>query len=158
MSKLSGELLKVFVYGTLKRGEPNHHWLTRSENGYAHFVGEGTTVEKFPLVVGTRYNIPFLLDKRGCGHQIKGEIYEVDKTMFANLDVLEDYPVYYDREIQSIAINNEIVPCWLYLIRKFPEKLLEKEHLSSYHNTKVKPYRERSERDINIKAIDDLSY
>lgn len=116
MSKISGELLKVFVYGTLKRGEPNHHWLTRNDNGYAHFVGEGTTVEKFPLVVGTRYNIPFLLDKRGTGHNIQGEIYEVDKKMFANLDVLEDYPAYYDREIQSIVINNE----WVikYFIRK----------------------------------------
>lgn len=50
------------------------------------------------------------------------------------------------------------VQCWLYLIRKFPEKLLEKEHLTSYHNCSDKPYRERSERDINIKAIDDLSY
>lgn len=23
----------VFVYGTLKRGEPNHHWLTEIERG-----------------------------------------------------------------------------------------------------------------------------
>ncbi|XP_065370282.1 putative gamma-glutamylcyclotransferase CG2811 isoform X2 [Calliphora vicina] len=159
MSKLSAELLKVFVYGTLKRGEPNHHWLTRNENGIARFVGEGMTVERFPLVVGTRYNIPFLLDKRGTGNNIKGEIYEVDEKMFANLDILEDYPVYYDREIQTITLNNnESVQCWLYLIRTFPEKLLQKEHLAAYHNTKEKPYRERSERDINIKATDDLSY
>ncbi|KAM7345823.1 putative gamma-glutamylcyclotransferase CG2811 [Cochliomyia hominivorax] len=159
MSKLSSELLKVFVYGTLKRGEPNHHWLTKTENGFACFVGEGTTVERFPLVVGTRYNIPFLLDKRGHGHNVQGEVYEVDQKMFGNLDVLEDYPVYYDREIQAITLdNNETVQCWLYLIRKFPEKLLEKEHLTSYHNTKEKLYTERSERDINIKASDDMSY
>lgn len=106
MSKISTELLKVFVYGTLKRGEPNHHWLTRKENGIARFVGEGTTVERFPLVVGTRYNIPFLLDKRGEGHNIRGEVYEVDEKMFANLDILEDYPVYYDREVQTIKLND----------------------------------------------------
>ncbi|XP_046810842.1 putative gamma-glutamylcyclotransferase CG2811 isoform X2 [Lucilia cuprina] len=143
MPKLSAELIKVFVYGTLKRGEPNHHWLTRNENGFAHFVGEGTTVERLPLVIGTRYNIPFLLDKRGLGHNIKGEIYEVDEKMFTNLDILEDYPVYYDREIQTITLNNnEQVQCWLYLIRKFPEKLLQKDYLTAYHNTKEQPYRE----------------
>ncbi|XP_075165105.1 putative gamma-glutamylcyclotransferase CG2811 isoform X2 [Haematobia irritans] len=159
MSKVSDKLFKVFVYGTLKRNEPNHHWLTRQENGYARFVAEGSTNEKFPLVVGTRYNIPFLLDKRGLGNNIQGEIYEVDEKMFGNLDILEDYPNYYDREIQKITTaTNESVPCWLYLIRNFPAKLLEKPHLSAYHNTKEQPYRERSERDPNVKAIDDLHY
>lgn len=109
MSNITKKLFKVFVYGTLKRGEPNHHWLTRSENGVSRFLGIGTTVEKFPLVVGTRYNIPFLLDQRGTGHNVQGEIYEVDEAMFANLDVLEDYPNYYDREEQAIAMNDEYV-------------------------------------------------
>lgn len=31
----------VFVYGTLKRGEPNHHWLTNTENGTYQFLGLG---------------------------------------------------------------------------------------------------------------------
>lgn len=103
MSKLPGKLFKVFVYGTLKKGEPNHHWLTRPENGFARFISAGSTDEKFPLVIGTRYNIPFLLDKRGMGHNIRGEIYEVDEVMFGNLDILEEYPNYYDREIQKIT-------------------------------------------------------
>ena len=109
MSNISAKLIKVFVYGTLKRGEPNHHWLTSSEKGFARFLSEATTVNSFPLVVGTRYNIPFLLDRPGEGHQIKGEVYEVDEQMFASLDVLEDYPKYYDREIQNVmaANNNE---------------------------------------------------
>lgn len=107
MSKVPSKLFKVFVYGTLKRGEPNHHWLTKSENGYSRFLSVGTTEERFPLVVGTRYNIPFLLDKKGIGHQIRGEIYEVDGTMFANLDVLEDYPKYYDREVQAVNTGKE---------------------------------------------------
>uniref|UniRef100_A0A1I8Q755 Gamma-glutamylcyclotransferase family protein n=1 Tax=Stomoxys calcitrans TaxID=35570 RepID=A0A1I8Q755_STOCA len=143
MSKVSDKLFKVFVYGTLKRGEPNHHWLTRQENGFARFVAQGTTDEKYPLVVGTRYNIPFLLDKPGTGHNIHGEIYEVDEKMFANLDVLEDYPKYYDREIQKITtMSKESVTCWLYLIRSFPAKLLEKPYLTAYHNSEKHPYRE----------------
>ncbi|XP_026836062.1 putative gamma-glutamylcyclotransferase CG2811 isoform X2 [Drosophila erecta] len=96
---------RVFVYGTLKRGEPNHHWLTKKENGQARFLGRGKTDTKFPLVVGTRYNIPFLLARPGEGNHIEGEVYEVDQTMLSKLDILEDYPDYYDREQQTILME-----------------------------------------------------
>uniref|UniRef100_A0A034VRP7 Gamma-glutamylcyclotransferase family protein n=1 Tax=Bactrocera dorsalis TaxID=27457 RepID=A0A034VRP7_BACDO len=158
-AKMSGNLIKVFVYGTLKRGEPNHHWLTRPENGHSRFLCEAQTVVKFPLVIGTRYNIPFLLNKPGVGHNVHGEVYEVDDTMFANLDVLEDYPNYYDREIQQIKTeNNEHIDCWLYLIKQFPEKLLSKRYLEKYNNSEALPYCERSERLPEVKAKDDMTY
>ncbi|EDW92630.2 putative gamma-glutamylcyclotransferase CG2811 [Drosophila yakuba] len=134
---------RVFVYGTLKRGEPNHHWLTKKENGQARFLGRGKTETKFPLVVGTRYNIPFLLARPGEGNHIEGEVYEVDQTMLSKLDILEDYPDYYDREQQAILMEqNESIQCWLYLIRNFPEKMLAKELLISYHNTPERQYNE----------------
>ncbi|XP_022224544.2 putative gamma-glutamylcyclotransferase CG2811 isoform X2 [Drosophila obscura] len=134
---------RVFVYGTLKSGEPNHHWLTKKENGQARFLGRGTTAVKFPLVVGTRYNIPFLLARPGDGHNIQGEIYEVDEAMFSKLDQLEDYPNYYDREQQTIRTEVDgPMECWLYLIRNFPEKMLAKPQLSAYHNTPEQPYSE----------------
>ena len=44
----------VFVYGTLKRGQPNHHWLSTTENGWQRFVGEAVTEKKFPLVIASR--------------------------------------------------------------------------------------------------------
>ena len=44
----------VFVYGTLKRGQPNHHWLSTAENGWQRFIGEAVTEEKFPLVIASR--------------------------------------------------------------------------------------------------------
>ncbi|XP_033251672.1 putative gamma-glutamylcyclotransferase CG2811 isoform X2 [Drosophila miranda] len=131
---------RVFDYGTLKSGEPNHHWLTKKENGQAQFLGRGTTAVKFPLVVG---NIPFLLDRPGDGHNIHGEIYEVDESMFSKLDQLEDYPNYYDREEQTIRTETEgNLQCWLYLIRNFPVKMLAKPQLSAYHNTPEQPYSE----------------
>lgn len=103
LSGMAQSLRRVFVYGTLKKGEPNHHWLTnREKNGVSRFVARGSTVVKFPLVIGTRYNIPFLLARPGVGHHIQGEIYEVDDQMFGKLDELEDYPRYYDRELQQI--------------------------------------------------------
>ncbi len=36
----------VFVYGTLKAGEPNHHWMTEQENGKHKFVAKGKTKTK----------------------------------------------------------------------------------------------------------------
>lgn len=57
----------AFVYGTLKRGEANHHWLTGTENGSAKFVGTGVTQNVYPLVIASRYNIPFLIDQQGTG-------------------------------------------------------------------------------------------
>ena len=59
---------KVFVYGTLKRNEPNHHWITDKENGMANFMGVGTTVAKFPMVIASRYNIPYIINAEGQGH------------------------------------------------------------------------------------------
>lgn len=102
----ANKLLRVFVYGTLKSNEPNHHWLTNHKNGHSKFLSEGCTIKKYPLVIGTRYNIPFLLDRPDLGYYVKGEIYEIDEKMLSSLDILEDYPQYYDREIQEIRSNS----------------------------------------------------
>ena len=58
----------VFVYGTLKRGEPNEHVMTNPATGNQRFIGAARTVEKFPLIVASQYNIPFLLNQQGHGH------------------------------------------------------------------------------------------
>ena len=57
----------VFVYGTLQRNEPNHHFLTSSTNGFSKYVGRGRLVDKYPLILATDMNVPFLLDKKGTG-------------------------------------------------------------------------------------------
>ncbi len=36
----------VFVYGTLKTGEPNEAWMRDPERGSAELVGTGRTVKK----------------------------------------------------------------------------------------------------------------
>lgn len=91
------QLFLVFVYGTLKNGEPNHSWLKNVENGVGEFVCNGTTDTKFPLIIATKYNIPFLLNVPETGHNINGEIYSVNEKMLHKLDELEDYPQLYDR-------------------------------------------------------------
>ena len=52
----------VFVYGTLKRDEPNHHYMEKAE-----FLFKATTSERWPLVISSKYNIPFALYKPGFG-------------------------------------------------------------------------------------------
>lgn len=55
------DVYKVFVYGTLKRGEPNHHWFSNVPGGKSRFLYQARTTEKYPLIIATDYNIPFLL-------------------------------------------------------------------------------------------------
>lgn len=58
----------VFVYGTLKQTQPNNYHLNDIKNGRAVFRSGAVTVNKYPLVISTKYNIPFLLQKEGDGH------------------------------------------------------------------------------------------
>lgn len=95
---MCGKRLIVFVYGTLKTNQPNHYWLTNHANGVASLVGNGTTSDQYPLLIGTRYHIPFLLKLAGIGHKVNGEIYSIDEHMLGKLDELECHPDYYLRE------------------------------------------------------------
>lgn len=64
----------VLVYGTLKRGQPQEKVTTDESNGKATFVGRGQTVSKYPLVIGSKFNIPYLLLKEGVGNVCYFEI------------------------------------------------------------------------------------
>ncbi|XP_075988294.1 putative gamma-glutamylcyclotransferase CG2811 isoform X2 [Anticarsia gemmatalis] len=154
---------KVFVYGTLKRNEPNHHWLTNKENGVSNFVGDGVTASKYPLIIATRYNIPFLLYSPGEGHYVKGDVYEVDDKMLSKLDILEDHPNYYIREMDDIKVFNqstnkeEIIKCWVYFLKKFKPELLKRPTMESYSSAGPHqlPYMESSN-ESTIEDLDDV--
>ncbi|KAE8740576.1 hypothetical protein FOCC_FOCC013909 [Frankliniella occidentalis] len=150
----------VFVYGTLKQGEPNQHWLTNKRNGFARFVGSATSTEKYPLVIASRYNIPFLLDKTGTGEFVTGEIYEVDDKMLKNLDVLEEYPAFYVREERLFKLSNNTsdVIAWVYLLQSFKESLLELPFLQEYRSEGVHglQYCEPALRDESYDACSDV--
>jgi hypothetical protein len=57
----------VFVFGMLKRGQPNFYLMKNPRNGKAVFIAEGKTEEKFPVVIVSRCNIPFMLPVSGVG-------------------------------------------------------------------------------------------
>lgn len=58
-----------------------------------------------PLVIGTRYNIPFLINKPGVGNYVTGEIYEVDDKMMDILDNFEDCQRIYRRVEQTMNMG-----------------------------------------------------
>lgn len=58
-----------------------------------------------PLVIGTRYNIPFLINKPGVGNYVTGEIYEVDEKMMDVLDHFEDCQRIYKRVEQMMNMG-----------------------------------------------------
>ncbi|XP_075218565.1 putative gamma-glutamylcyclotransferase CG2811 isoform X2 [Lycorma delicatula] len=124
----------VFVYGTLKHGQPNHNWLTETENGCSKYVGDGSTVKKYPLIIASKYNIPFLLSEPGVGNNVLGEIYEIDEKMLGKLDILEEHPNYYIRRIEPIQMNaeNNIIECWTYFLKEHKVELLTRQMFTSY--------------------------
>lgn len=95
---------RVFVYGTLRRGEPNH-WLLQG----SRFLGEHRAGPGFVMVdLGTCPGV--IPDGEGS---VQGEVYRVDGKTLRRLDRLEAYPVVYTRE----EIETPFGRAWIYLHR-----------------------------------------
>ncbi|AKQ68193.1 hypothetical protein A176_005105 [Myxococcus hansupus] len=94
MKRTSTAATRVFVYGTLLSGEPNHRLLRGARR-----IGSARTQPRFSL-----YDYgPFpALASRGK-HAVEGEVYEVDTFILAALDRLEGHPHFYQRT--SIALD-----------------------------------------------------
>ena len=50
-------LHKIFVYGTLKRGESNHYLFESAQNGIARLLGPAKLAKKHPMIL-TKCGIP----------------------------------------------------------------------------------------------------
>ncbi|XP_051745302.1 gamma-glutamylaminecyclotransferase C-like [Ctenopharyngodon idella] len=97
---------QIFVYGTLKKGQPNYFRMMDPDNGRAEFVAHARTVEQYPLVIATKNNIPFLLNVPGEGQRIQGEIYSVDQKMLKFLDEFESCPDLYQRTTVQLEVQD----------------------------------------------------
>jgi len=72
----------IFVYGTLKRGDENHHFLAGQK-----FVGEARTTPGFRLFEVGGY--PGMVPHAGDRDGVAGEVWSVDAECLARLDELE---------------------------------------------------------------------
>jgi gamma-glutamylcyclotransferase (GGCT)/AIG2-like uncharacterized protein YtfP len=97
---------RVAVYGTLKRGQCNHHWLRG-----ARFEGR-TRVAGLELYNLGQY--PMAVPSRRPHASVHAELYRVDDAGLAHLDVLEDYPRLYDRR-RLPTVDGHLA--WIYLGR-----------------------------------------
>lgn len=99
----------VFVYGSLKKGLHNHSVL-----GNSTLKGKGDTLEKFTMVsLGSFPGI----HKDIKTSVIVGEVYEVTDDVARDLDMLEGYPSFYDREDTVINLfNGECVTAIMYYL------------------------------------------
>uniref|UniRef100_A0A914PGX3 Gamma-glutamylcyclotransferase family protein n=1 Tax=Panagrolaimus davidi TaxID=227884 RepID=A0A914PGX3_9BILA len=100
--------------------------MSNPETGKHKYIGPAKTVDKFPLFVASKYNIPFMLTEKGTGFRIHGELYEVDNLKMIALDLLEGYPEFYIRNKFPVEKENgEIIDAWIYQLRELDPRLNE---------------------------------
>ncbi|XP_039504291.1 gamma-glutamylaminecyclotransferase B-like isoform X1 [Pimephales promelas] len=140
----AAHMAKVFVYGTLKKGQPNHFIMKDHAKGQAEFVAHARTVDPYPLVIATEYNIPFLLvlDKPGTGQRVHGEIYSVDQKMLEFLDEFEECPQMYQRTLIRLEVQDgpggstpetgSSIEAYVYTTDTYEPEWLEKTTYESY--------------------------
>jgi gamma-glutamylcyclotransferase (GGCT)/AIG2-like uncharacterized protein YtfP len=98
---------RIFVYGTLKRGQANHRLLKS-----AQFEGGWSTAPQFTLYDFGDY--PGAIEKGQT--TLHGEIYLVNHSTLQRVDQLEEYPDFYTRKL----IDSAYGPAWIYLLNHTP--------------------------------------
>ncbi|MCE0494040.1 gamma-glutamylcyclotransferase family protein [Vibrio salinus] len=95
------QLHLVFVYGSLRKGEPNHVYLDSCQ-----FIGDFSTQPQFAMYdLGT---YPAIVE----GHfSVRGEVYQLDDDQLHRLDELEGVPVEYRRETIATPFGD----AWIYI-------------------------------------------
>ena len=117
----------IAVYGTLKKGYSNYHrFLSNSK-----YVGGGKTQDKYPLLIE---GLPYMVNKKGVGHNVNVDVFKVSNSVFANIDRLEGHPQWYKRIQVPIVVKGKTLNCWIYFNDKHINKhsKLHKIYTQSY--------------------------
>jgi gamma-glutamylaminecyclotransferase len=95
----------LFVYGSLLQGQSNHFWMRG-----ARYLGAASTEPCFDLLdLG-----PFPALVADGATAVHGELYEVDAGLLARLDVFEDVPEMYRRDLVRLQ---GLAPAQAYLLQ-----------------------------------------
>ena len=99
---------RVFVYGTLRKGEANWRTLLAPAQGCSAKTESDFTMRscgRFPIV------------EIGGTTAIAGEVFLVDDATLVLLDQLEEHPNWYERiEIDVTLDSGELQRAWIYLM------------------------------------------
>jgi gamma-glutamylcyclotransferase (GGCT)/AIG2-like uncharacterized protein YtfP len=116
----------VFVYGSLLSGLGNHHVMM---NAKGTFITIGKSCNKFYLTGRTDKEFPYMTDiplhSTQTSKNIVGEVYEVTDEGLTILDVLEDYPIEYNRHLIDVkdSQSEKVFNCYAYFLEN--EKIME---------------------------------
>jgi gamma-glutamylcyclotransferase (GGCT)/AIG2-like uncharacterized protein YtfP len=105
-------MTRVFVYGTLKRGGPNHHYLAGQQ-----FLGTARTAAGYTLYSLGDY--PGMVNSVDASHTVTGEVWEVDTRCLVGLDQLEGVAEgLYERVPAKLAppFADQPIETYLYLL------------------------------------------
>jgi len=121
----------IAVYGTLKKDFSNYYHYLRGSK----YVGGGTTKDKYPLI---KDGLPYMLNKKGIGHNVEVDVFKVTDEVFKKIDGLEGHPQWYRREQIPVLVKGKEIVCWLY----FNPKELKPHHkfLKTY-TQEYRPYK-----------------
>ncbi len=124
----------IFVYGTLKRGFPNHAPMLSGER----LLGLYRTREALPMVISGRWFSPVVFPERGIGHRVVGELYALDDAKLAAMDHLESVhlPSGYIREAIEVepADGGAAVTAWIYMKPRDRVAIVHSDHLADYQD------------------------
>lgn len=115
----------VFVYGTLRLGGENHHFL---DSAKLLSVKSWT----YGKLYDTGFGYPAMIEDRS--KKVIGELYEINEELLASLDQLEDYmgpgkDNLYERIIKTIFTEDGEVEAYVYIFLK--DKVDSKLEISS---------------------------
>ena len=129
----------IFVYGTLKRGYPNHDQYLKDQL----YLGMYRTVDCYPLVIAKKWFSPVLINEPGSGKQIIGELYQVDNDRLLDLYTLEgtNFAKGYKRvdvSVQNIE-SHVTTHAFTYMKRRAHVAEISSDYLSEYTDRRYIP-------------------
>ncbi|XP_039301311.1 putative gamma-glutamylcyclotransferase CG2811 [Nilaparvata lugens] len=100
----------LFVYGTLKQGEPNQD------------------------VIKTENKIDGKEQPQSQFINVTGEIYEINDKMLEKLDIFEECPEYYIRRKECVRLldTQKTAECWIYFLKGHHPNLIKLEMFNNY--------------------------
>ena len=106
----------LFVYGSLRRGFPNHYMLEDSV-----YIGDFITTDKYIMIGTISKAFPYII--KDCvvdgtmPTQIVGELYDVYGSNTINMiDKLEGHPHIYNRQLISVTNNIDVFESYIYVL------------------------------------------